>query len=151
MKTEIINVTTAEPCVVVLHWFSVNTMCSCTIFITSLVWRGPSLGIEPWTSRTQTSTLPLSYRGGGWTKIYMLIKQIYNCPIFTVLKWFFFWNFRKIFYPTEKTKAQIFCLLPSCVLIVGTDSFYSCCCEGLGEQWIWSGECTLVESVLATS
>jgi len=30
-------------------------------FITSLVWRGPWLGIEPGTSRT----LPLGYRGGG--------------------------------------------------------------------------------------
>ena len=39
-----------------------------TIFITSLLWRGPWLEIEPGTSRTQTfkaSTLPLGYRGGG--------------------------------------------------------------------------------------
>ena len=32
-----------------------------TIFITSLVWRGPWLGIEPGTSRTRS----LGYRGGG--------------------------------------------------------------------------------------
>ena len=40
-----------------------------TTFITSLVWRGPWLGIEPGTSRIRsqhsTSTLPLGYRGGG--------------------------------------------------------------------------------------
>ena len=37
-----------------------------TIFITSLVWCCPWLGIEPGTSRTQsTSTIPLGYRGGG--------------------------------------------------------------------------------------
>ena len=36
-----------------------------TIFITSLVWRGPWLGIEPGTSRTFASTIPLGYRGGG--------------------------------------------------------------------------------------
>ena len=33
-----------------------------TIFITSLVWRGPWLGIEP---ELEASTLPLGYRGGG--------------------------------------------------------------------------------------
>ena len=39
-----------------------------TIFITSLVWRGPGLGIEPWTSRTrcQHSTTRLSRRRYLW-------------------------------------------------------------------------------------
>ena len=32
-----------------------------TVLITSLVWRGPWLGIEPGTSRT----IPIGYRGGG--------------------------------------------------------------------------------------
>ena len=34
------------------------------IHITSLIWRGPWLRIEPETSRTRASTLPLGYRGG---------------------------------------------------------------------------------------
>mgnify|MGYP006890239555 CR=1 FL=1 len=35
-------------------------------FITSLVWRGPWLGIGPGTSRTRNyTTIPLGYRGGG--------------------------------------------------------------------------------------
>ena len=36
-----------------------------TIFIPSLVWRGPWLGIEPGTYALEASTLPLGYRGGG--------------------------------------------------------------------------------------
>ena len=36
-----------------------------TIFITSLVWCGPWLGIEPETSGLEASTLPLGYRGSG--------------------------------------------------------------------------------------
>ena len=35
-----------------------------TIFITSLVWRGPWLGIEPGTSALEASTIPLGYWGG---------------------------------------------------------------------------------------
>ena len=34
-----------------------------TIFITSLVWRGPWLGIEPGPPALKASTLPLGYRG----------------------------------------------------------------------------------------
>ena len=33
-------------------------------FISSLVWRGPWLGIEPETPALEASTLPLGYRGG---------------------------------------------------------------------------------------
>jgi len=37
-----------------------------TIFITSLVWRGPWLGIEPGTSRTRSQQYTTTgYRGGG--------------------------------------------------------------------------------------
>ena len=36
-----------------------------TIFITSLVWRGPWLGIEPVPPALEASTIPLGYRGGG--------------------------------------------------------------------------------------
>ena len=36
-----------------------------TIFITSLLWRGPWLGIEPGPPVLDVSTLPLGYRGGG--------------------------------------------------------------------------------------
>ena len=35
-----------------------------TIFITSLVWRGPWLGIEPGPPALEASTLPLGYREG---------------------------------------------------------------------------------------
>ena len=40
----------------------VNKGTTGTIFITSLVWRGPWLGIEP---TLEASTIPLGYRGGG--------------------------------------------------------------------------------------
>ena len=40
-----------------------------TIFITSLVWRGPWLGIEPRTSALEASTLPLGYR---WDRIHLV-------------------------------------------------------------------------------
>ena len=41
-----------------------------TLFITSLVWRGPWLGIEPGPPTLEASTLPLGYRGGGpWLRI----------------------------------------------------------------------------------
>ena len=37
-----------------------------TIFITSLVWRGPCLGgLNPGPPALEASTLPLGYRGGG--------------------------------------------------------------------------------------
>ena len=77
-----------------------------TIFITSLVWRGPWLGIEPGTSRTRSqpsttrlsrrrsltgdwtrdplaleaSTLPLGYRRGG---VDINNRYMYNCKIIT--------------------------------------------------------------------
>ena len=40
-----------------------------TVFITSLVWRGPWLGIEPGTSRTRCQHYTTRYRGGGWWKM----------------------------------------------------------------------------------
>ena len=45
-----------------------------TIFITSLVWRGPWMGIKPWTSHTQSqhSTTRLSRR---WFKEFHVFKQ----------------------------------------------------------------------------
>ena len=46
---------------------------TCTIFITSLVWRGPWLGIEPGTS-FEASNIPLGYRGGG-----IIRKVALNC------------------------------------------------------------------------
>ena len=45
-----------------------------TIFIKSLVWRGPWLEIEPRTSSTW-SQLPLGYRGGSY--IYMILRLWY--------------------------------------------------------------------------
>ena len=47
-----------------LQCWVLNKVTTGTIFITSLVWRGPWLGIEPWTSRTrsQHSTTRLSRR-----------------------------------------------------------------------------------------
>ena len=47
-----------------------NKVTTATIFIMSLVWRGPWLGIEPGTSRTR-STIPLGYRRGGAISVYM--------------------------------------------------------------------------------
>mgnify|MGYP006890615490 CR=1 FL=1 len=49
-----------EPVFPFLCWVP-NKGTTGTIFITSLQWRGPWLGIEPWTSRT----LPLGFPGGG--------------------------------------------------------------------------------------
>ena len=44
------------------------------IFITSLVWRGPWLGIKPGTSPSlEASTIPLGYRGGGTLWWYCVI------------------------------------------------------------------------------
>ena len=56
-----------------------------TIFITSLVWRGPWLGIEPGPSAIEASTLPLGYRGGGdqvlkWWSIVNLVDKLAHVP-----------------------------------------------------------------------
>ena len=51
-----------------ISWLAFGFFCSfysvpCIFFITSLVWRGPWLGIEP--PALDASTIPLGYRGGG--------------------------------------------------------------------------------------
>ena len=53
------------------------------IFITSLVWRGPWLGIEPGPPALKASTLALGYRGGGtkWGIWYLLTKGGLGCSI----------------------------------------------------------------------
>ena len=45
-----------------------------TICITSLLWRGPWLGIEPGTSALEATTLPLGYQGGGPTTVKIIDK-----------------------------------------------------------------------------
>ena len=47
------------------HYFLVYKGTTGTIFITSLEWGGPWLGIEPGPPAAEASTLPLGYRGGG--------------------------------------------------------------------------------------
>ena len=69
-----------------------------TIFITSLVWRGPWLGIEPGPPALEASTLPLGYREGGkknewweyhytkWDQLKSYLKAL-NATILNVCTW----------------------------------------------------------------
>ena len=49
-----------------------------TIFITSLVWRGPWRGLNPGPPALEASTLPLGYRGGGETLWFALTLCLHN-------------------------------------------------------------------------
>ena len=51
-----------------------------TIFITSLVWRGPWLGIEPGPPALEASTIPLGFRGGGNVK-YVSCGCVSECSV----------------------------------------------------------------------
>ena len=55
-----------EPVFPFFQFWVLNKGTAGTIFITSLVWRGPWLGIEPGAPALEASTLPLGYRGGGF-------------------------------------------------------------------------------------
>ena len=52
-----------------------------TIFITSLVWCCPWLGIEPGPPALEASILPLGYREGGWLTVGLRIVYLAN-PFF---------------------------------------------------------------------
>ena len=55
-----------------------------TIFITSLVWRGPWLGIEPGTSHTRSQ----HYKQSIWIKLH--VWWVLNCYSFQLLAWRWF-------------------------------------------------------------